>query len=246
MSANGIMFTSEPQSQARRGGFCPVLVKRKASVRKHKALSMAKKPDRRVQRTEQSVRRALFELIQEKGFEALSVQDIIDRANVGRATFYTHFQSKDDLLLSGFEDLRASLKERQRLALGQGRGVDERVLAFSHEMFAHANEHRTLFRAMVGKRSGAAVQRMIHNLLLDLVRDDVKTLASYKDTTSLPTEALVQFVAGSFFGLLMWWLNGKMQLSVQEVNSLFRRLALAALKAGPVPEAPVNGPSRRS
>jgi AcrR family transcriptional regulator len=207
---------------------------------------MAKKQDRRVQRTQQSVRRALFELIQEKGFEALSVQDIIDRANVGRATFYTHFQSKDDLLFSGFEDLRASLKERQRLALGQGRGVDERVLAFSHEMFAHANEHRALFRAMVGKRSGAAVQRMIYNLLLDLVRDDVKSLASYEETTSLPTEALVQFVAGSFFGLLMWWLNGKMQLSVEEVNRLFRRLALAALKAGAVPEARISAPSPRS
>ena len=197
---------------------------------------MTKKQDRRVQRTQQSVRRALFELIQEKGFEAISVQDIIDRANVGRATFYTHFQSKDDLLLSGFEDLRASLKERQRLALVQGRG-DGRVLAFSHEMFAHADEHRSLFRAMVGKRSGAAVQRMIHTLLLDLVRDDVKALASHEETTSVPTEALVQFVAGSFFGLLMWWLNGKMRLSVEEINSLFRRLALAALKAGPVLDA---------
>ena len=139
-------------------------------------------------------------------------------------------------MLSGFEDLRASLKERQRLALVQGRG-DGRVLAFSHEMFAHADEHRSLFRAMVGKRSGAAVQRMIHKLLLDLVRDDVKALASHDETTSVPTEALVQFVAGSFFGLLMWWLNGKMRLSVEEINSLFRRLALAALKAGPVLDA---------
>ena len=78
---------------------------------------------------------------------------------------------------------------------------------------------------------------MIHKLLLDLVRDDVKALASHEETTSVPTEALVQFVAGSFFGLLMWWLNGKMRLSVEEINSLFRRLALAALKAGPVLDA---------
>jgi len=206
---------------------------------------MAKKHDRRVQRTQQSVRRALFELIQEKGFEALSVQDIIDRANVGRATLYAHFQSKDDLLLSGFEDLRASLKERQRVALVQGHGVEDRALAFSHEMFAHADEHRALFRAMVGKRSGAVVQRMIHNLLLDLVRDDVKALAAHEGSTSVPTEALVQFVAGSFFGLLIWWLTGKKQLSVEEVNGLFRRLALAALKAAPVLEVSGRNPSRR-
>jgi hypothetical protein len=98
----------------------------------------------------------------------------------------------------------------------------------------------------VGRRSGAVVQRMIHNLLLDLVRDDVKALASHEDTTSVPTEALVQFVAGSFFGLLIWWLNGKMRLSVEEVNSLFRRLALAALKAGPVVDARGRSPSRRA
>jgi len=197
-------------------------------------VAMAKTQDRRVQRTQQSIRRALFELIRERGFEALSVQDIIDRANVARATFYTHFQSKDDLLLSGFEELRASLKERQRIALAEGRNLDETMLAFSREMFAHADEHRALFRAMVGKKSGAHVQRRIHQLLLDLVRDDVKALAVRERSASGPSEALVQFLAGSFFGLLIWWLNAKAQLSVEEVDRLFRRLALAAVKSGPL------------
>ena len=63
-----------------------------------------KAADRRVQRTEQLLRAALMSLIQEKGFEALSVQDIIDRANVGRATFYAHFENKEDLLASGIHD----------------------------------------------------------------------------------------------------------------------------------------------
>jgi AcrR family transcriptional regulator len=190
---------------------------------------MASKPDRRVVRTRQLLRRALFELIPEKGFEALSVQDIIDRANVGRATFYAHFDNKEDLLVSGFEDLRRALKERQREALARGRSLDERALAFSQEMFAHADEHRVLFRAMVGRRSGAVVQRMIHRLLVDLVREDVKTLARSRGKP-LPAEAVVQFVAGAFFGLLMWWIDGPARLPVEEVNALFRRLALPALE----------------
>ncbi len=192
---------------------------------------MAKKADRRIERTQQLLRGALFSLIQEKGFEALSVQDIIDRANVGRATFYTHFDNKQDLLVSGFDDLRASLKERQREALTRGASVDERVFAFSQEMFAHANDHREIFQAMVGKESGAAIQRLLHKLLVDLVRDDVKAAVPRNDGGSVPTEALVQFIGGGLFGLLMWWLDGKMRLSVEGVNATFRRLAIPALKA---------------
>jgi AcrR family transcriptional regulator len=102
---------------------------------------MGKRKDRRIQRTRQLLRGALFSLIQEKGFEPLSVQDIIDRANVGRATFYAHFENKEDLLLSGFDALRESLRERHREALSRGSSVDERIFAFSHDMLAHVNEH---------------------------------------------------------------------------------------------------------
>jgi AcrR family transcriptional regulator len=196
-----------------------------------KARKQMKKPDRRVQRTQQLLRQALFSLIHEKGFEALSVQDIIDRANIGRATFYTHFDNKEDLLVSGFDNLRASLRERQREALSRRTNLNDRVFAFSHEMFAHANEYRDVFQAMVGKRSGAVVQRLLHNVLLDLVRNDLKATVQRYDPGSVPVEAQAQFIAGALFGLLIWWLNGKKRLSVEEVNTLFQRLALPALKA---------------
>src|SRR5713226_5632016 len=119
----------------------------------------ARAGDRRVQRTRQLLQGALLSLIREKGFEALSVQDIIDRANVGRATFYAHFDNKEDLLVSGFDGLRAALKELQRQAHMRTASSDERLFAFSHEMFAHIAEYRKVFRAMVGKRSGAMVDR---------------------------------------------------------------------------------------
>ena len=192
---------------------------------------MARREDRRVQRTERLLREALLSLIREKGFEALSVQDIIDRADMGRATFYAHFDNKVDLLVSGFDGLRASLKERQREALSAGTGVDERLFAFSREMFAHVDEYREVFRAMAGNESGAVVQQIFHKILLDLVRADVKATVPRGEAGSIPAEALARFIAGGLFGLLMWWLNGKMRPSAEEMNTIFRRLALPGMKA---------------
>jgi AcrR family transcriptional regulator len=186
--------------------------------------------DRRIQRTRQLLHGALMSLIQEKGYEALSVQDIIDRANVGRATFYVHFDSKEDLLASGIDGLRASLKERQRQALSAD-GADERLFAFSRELFVHANEHRTVFRAMLGKRSGAVIQQLLQKMLVDLVREEVKAMWAESENASTPVEAVSQFIGGGLFGLLIWWGSGKMRLDVEEVDSMFRRLAIPSLKA---------------
>jgi AcrR family transcriptional regulator len=204
---------------------------RARSVRKSEAAVKARKVDRRVQRTQDSLRAALMALIEEKGFEPLSVQDIIDRANVGRATFYAHFDSKEDLLASGIERLRASLQERQRHAAATEARGDARLLAFSHELFAHANEHRAVFRAMVGKRSGAVVQQLLHKLLVDLVRDEVKQIIVRPGALDVatPVEAIAQFLGGGLFGLLVWWGTGRMRMPVEDVDSMFRRLAVPAL-----------------
>jgi AcrR family transcriptional regulator len=174
----------------------------------------------------------MLSLIQEKGFETISVQEIVDRANVGRATFYVHFNSKEDLLASGFDRLRTSLKELQKNSRVRERKTNEGLLAFSYEVFAHANEYRDVFRAMVGKQSGAVVQQSLRKILLELVRDEVKAISSRGDLNSESVEALTQFIAGGLLSILMWWITAKTRLPVEEANNLFRRLAIPALKAG--------------
>lgn len=196
-----------------------------------KALAMAKKADRRVQRTQQLLEAALLSLIKEKAFDTISVQEIIDRANVGRATFYAHYDNKVDLLASGFEGLEQTLKERQRQARARVSHTDERLFAFSHALLAHAHEHREVFPAMVGKRGGAVIQHALRNLLVQLVREDVKTMVAEGKKDFVPAEASVHFIAGGLFGLLTWWLNGNMRLSVDDANRIFRRLSIPALRA---------------
>jgi len=191
--------------------------------------NMATRKDRRVERTQQLIRAAFRSLLEEKGYEALTVQEIIDRANIGRATFYAHFDSKDELFASGFDELRTSLKMRQRTAMAQGGDINDRVFAFSHELFVHVNEYRHVFHAMIGKQSGVVVQRLLHKLLIDLVREDVKLATEGGTPSAITIDAGAQFIAGGLFGLLVWWLNAKPRLSAEEVNGLFRKLAMPAL-----------------
>jgi len=191
---------------------------------------MANSKDRRVQRTQQLLEAALLSLIKEKEFDLITVQEIIDRANVGRATFYAHYENKEDLIESGFEGLLSTLRERQRDARSHGGPVEERLFAFSHHLLAHADEHRNIFPAMVSKRGGALIQHLLRNLLVKVVREDVREAAKAA-VAPVPEEAIVQFVAGGLFGLMMWWLGGKRKLSVEEVETLFRKLAVPALKA---------------
>jgi len=68
-------------------------------------------------------------------------------------------------------------------------------------------------------------------MLVDLSRDEVKAIAARRGSDSAPAEAVVQYIAGGLFGLLMWWGNGKMRMPVEEVNAIFRRLAIPAVKA---------------
>lgn len=67
------------------------------------------KPDRRIRRTQKSLHDALISLVLQKNYDSITVQGILDRADVGRATFYSHFKSKDELLTSGAQELRNAL-----------------------------------------------------------------------------------------------------------------------------------------
>jgi AcrR family transcriptional regulator len=194
-------------------------------------VEVAKKQDRRIQRTQQLLEAALLSLIKEKEFDGISVQEIIDRANVGRATFYAHYDSKEDLLESGFDGLLAALRERQREARSRAGSREEQLFAFSRHLLAHADEHRGIFPAMVSQRGGALIQHLLRRLLLKVVREDVRAMRLHENAGAIPAEATVEFIAGGLFGLVMWWMNGKMRLSVDEVDGIFRKLAISAVKA---------------
>jgi len=175
-----------------------------------------KATDRRVQRTRRTLREALLSLILERGWEDFSVQDVCDRADVGRSTFYTHFADKEELLVSGFDDLRRAL--RGQLAAPAG---SERPFRFARGLIEHACENVRLFRALVGKRSGQVVLRKFRELVLDLVREDLANLGA----AAPASEAAEHFVAGGFLELLTWQIEARRLSEPEEMERLFLQMA---------------------
>src|SRR3989441_13191585 len=126
-------------------------------------------PDRRVQRTRKLLQEALVSMMIEKGYDGTTVQDIVDRANVGRATFYAHFADKETLLYSGLEDLRSAIGEQQRQAPGS--------LGFSLAMLEHARGNLPLGRALAGRRRLVLTLQLEQRVHPDPAERDLKALA---------------------------------------------------------------------
>lgn len=172
--------------------------------------------DRRVTRTRRQLRDALLALILERGWDDVSVQDVCDRADVGRSTFYTHFADKEELLLSGFDQLKAAMR-----SLADGRTP----LGFARPLIEHAAENLRLFRALVGKRSGQAMQRRFRAIVIDLVTDDLAHLPA-----GPKREAVAHALAGAFLELLLWWIEGRTTLTAADLAATFERFGAAAAR----------------
>ena len=186
---------------------------------KHKS---AKPVDRRVQRTRDLLRNALIAQLQERGWDVISVQHICDHANVGRSTFYTHFNSKDALLAGGFDDLRKMIRAQLLMHVNE-----EKPFALLRGLIDHAYENQRLFRALIGRRSGQVVVRKFRELVMDLMYEDAFSGSS---STPADNDARVHFISGAFMQLLTWWLESRNNLSPEEFERLFVQLASSAIK----------------
>jgi AcrR family transcriptional regulator len=185
----------------------------------------------RIQRTRQALHKALITLILERGYEAVTIKEVVARANVGRSTFYAHYPSKEDLLTAELETLRATLAAEQRAALARQGGVSERGLGFSRALFEHVQDYRDVYRALVGERGASIMIARMRALFTQLVRKELSELVPPPARGDVPRSALVQFVVGSLMSILTWWLDGRSDLKPAQADAIFRRLTVPAIEA---------------
>ncbi len=188
--------------------------------------------DRRIRRTQQLLMAALEELLLEKAYTDITVQDIIDRANVGRSTFYAHFLDKDHLLKSYFEKLRDKFDEqfqriRHKNRQAQLKGYpDEIRVEGTLFLFQHAQSNHRLYKALIGKDGEAWVIRQFQDSFTELLRQHMSQIWPGEQGGEAPLEILVQSMASSMIGLLVWWLEHDLPYSAEQINQWFHRLAV--------------------
>ena len=184
--------------------------------------------DRRVQKTQNLLRGALISLIAEKSYDSIVVKEILDRANVGRSTFYMHFQDKDDLLVSGIFEMLGPVPLRPSPGKGH-----ERFLWFSLPIFEHHYRHAHAWGDRIGARGRAILHQHLRRVLAKIIRSSMKREpgAGRKPAQQLPADLASEYVASTFVLVLNWWLDKKMFLPPKEVDDQFRKLILPTLGA---------------
>jgi AcrR family transcriptional regulator len=183
------------------------------------------KHDRRSQRTRQLIRSALLNLLFERGYDEITVQDILDRANIGRSTFYTHYFDKEDVLASIADEQLELL--RQHLTEREG---EQRIIP-SLELFQHVQQNQQYFRAMLHGRARDALWDAAQSALSRTVEHVLATSVAEQQASIVPLSVASQYLAGAFLNLLKWWLEADIPYSPEQMDGMFQHLALPGVWA---------------
>jgi AcrR family transcriptional regulator len=180
-----------------------------------------KREDRRITRTRQLLRDAILALILERGYDAVTIQDITDRANLGRATFYIHYRDKEDLLLQTLKAIFDELVAQSGPPTLPGQ-KSERPTPIEYA-FQHAAKNRDLYLVMLQSSASASVARQIRAYISQTVQTWARLL-ELPTALPFPIEVYAEHASGSLIGLLSWWLENDMPYPPERMAEIYRSL----------------------
>lgn len=187
------------------------------------------KTDRRVERTRELLQKALIDLFREQGYAAITIQDIADRANVGRTTFYLHYSSKDDLFLSCHEALISTFafgphSLRSRTALLSREAPPGMIAAYRH-----LAEARTWLEPLLQGKDSLLILRRIRAGLAQEIEASLRAAFAEADSR-IPLDVLAVSLAGAQITLVQWWLEQRQPHTPENLAEAFQRVQRAVIR----------------
>jgi len=175
----------------------------------------ARRRDRRVERTRRLLTEALHELIRERDYDSITVQDVLDRADVGRSTFYAHFRNKDHLLLGGFS---------------QG-PVTQPWPTGELDLLEHMADNYDLYRSLAGTEGLPAAMGRLRRTLAEAWRARLATGDGSRGEPGVAPEVAEHFLTGALMAVVEWWLAAGMPYPPERLNGMLGRLVAGTLAA---------------
>jgi AcrR family transcriptional regulator len=179
--------------------------------------------DLRVRRTHKFLWEALLALLEEHRFEAISVTDICERAMVHRATFYKHYESKQDLVLQGIKVLISQLEKEMKREEREKRepGHHSRLVA----LFNHFANYKYFYKFLLYEENFTSLQRFLLEEIGTSAENLLKShLLRSKESVGIPPTIIAQFDTGAVVSVLVWWLSNDMPVSAEQMAGYLSHL----------------------
>jgi AcrR family transcriptional regulator len=174
-------------------------------------------PDPRVARTTSALGRALIDLVRERDFREITVQEILDRAGVGRTAFYAHYRNKEDVLHSSFEHLFNAFE----IWLGQPSPLGQRLFPVA-ELLTHLGSEHHLAEAL--RRSGK-LDEFLDMCSGHAARCIERRLPAPEAVAGASNQLTSRMLAGALMESIMWWQDHQSSATPAQVDAAFHRLA---------------------
>lgn len=177
------------------------------------------KEDRRVARTRRLLKAALIELIDEQPYEQITIRDITDRADIGYATFFRHYDGVDDLMLEIFTGI---IEELESLPDKHGEDYFEQE---GYLLFEHVSKNRSLYRGILDSHT---FTRKLRDHIRNTVQKHLDDHAEEISSSPIPIEIAAQHMVSSLLGLIDWWLAEDAPYSLERMAMIYDRLIIQA------------------
>ena len=175
--------------------------------------------DRRIKRTRQMIRDALISLIKEKGFDSVTVQEIAERADINRSTFYFHYKDKYDLLEQSNADMLEEFAEALQLSKGSAHEVCQVwSLQSAIRQFEHIKDNADYYKVMLQQIGAPGFTQQMKQMIQSAFYSKLEQL-----DPSIPKEMISIYTASAHFGVIEWWLANDMHYSPAYLADLLNK-----------------------
>jgi AcrR family transcriptional regulator len=185
---------------------------------------MPRKDDRRIQRTRKLLRESMLQLILERGYDDISIQDVTDKANLGRATFYLHYREKDDLLADVMQlQFEEFVSVAPPVISPKTKTVDPKRI---QQLFDFAESRYDLFRIMMIGKGSMVASRYLQQAIRDGYKRDIDRMQEqYGIVPNISRDFIENYYAGALISIIFWWLDNDTPFTSAEMAEMYMKVS---------------------